>query len=29
MSDKTLFEKIIDGEIPGDIGHKDEHCVAF
>lgn len=26
---KTLFEKIIDGEIPGDIVHQDEHCVAF
>lgn len=26
---KTLFEKIIDGEIPGDIVHEDEHCVAF
>lgn len=30
MSDeKTLFERIIDGEIPGDIVHEDEHCVAF
>ena len=26
---KTLFEKIIDGEIPGDMVHEDEHCVAF
>ncbi len=26
---KTLFEKIIDGEIPGDIVHEDEWCVAF
>ncbi|MGJ8670079.1 MAG: histidine triad nucleotide-binding protein [Oceanococcus sp.] len=26
---KTLFEKIIDREIPGDIVHEDEHCVAF
>lgn len=27
--EKTLFERIIDGEIPGDIVHEDEHCVAF
>jgi histidine triad (HIT) family protein len=26
---KTLFEKIIDREIPGDIVHEDVHCVAF
>ncbi|MGB1581404.1 MAG: histidine triad nucleotide-binding protein [Nevskiales bacterium] len=26
---KTLFEKIIEGDIPGDIVHEDEHCVAF
>lgn len=26
---KTLFEKIIEGEIPGDIVYEDEHCVAF
>ena len=26
---KTLFEKIIDREIPGDIIHEDEHCIAF
>lgn len=26
---KTLFEKIIDREIPGDIVHEDAHCVAF
>lgn len=26
---KTLFEKIIDGEIPGDIVFQDDHCVAF
>ncbi|MEN8721210.1 MAG: histidine triad nucleotide-binding protein [Oceanococcaceae bacterium] len=25
----TLFEKIIAGEIPGDIVHEDAHCVAF
>lgn len=29
MSDKTLFEKIRDGEIPADIVHRDEHCLAF
>ena len=29
MTEKTLFERIIDGEIPGDIVHEDEHCVAF
>ena len=26
---KTLFEKIIDREIPGKIVHEDEHCVAI
>ena len=26
---KTLFEKIIDGEIPGDIVYQDDQCVAF
>ncbi|MDX1496920.1 MAG: histidine triad nucleotide-binding protein [Salinisphaeraceae bacterium] len=26
---KTLFEKIIEGEIQGDIVHEDKHCVAF
>ncbi len=26
---KTLFEKIIDREVPGDIVHEDPHCVAF
>lgn len=26
---KTLFEKILDGEIPGDIVYQDEHCAAF
>ena len=29
MSDKTIFKKIIDGEIPADIVHDDEHCLAF
>ena len=26
---KTLFEKIIDREIPGAFVHEDEHCVAI
>lgn len=26
---KTLFEKIIDKEIPATIVYEDEHCVAF
>lgn len=26
---KTLFEKIIDREIPGSFVHEDEHCVAI
>lgn len=25
----TIFEKIIAGEIPADIVHQDEHCLAF
>lgn len=29
MSEKTLFSRIIDGEIPGDFVHQDEHCVAI
>jgi histidine triad (HIT) family protein len=29
MAEKTLFEKIIDGEIPGDFVHKDDICVAI
>mgnify|MGYP001819389205 CR=1 FL=1 len=29
MADKTLFEKIIDREIPADIVHEDERCLAF
>ena len=29
MADKTIFEKIMDGEIPGDFVHQDEHCVAI
>ncbi len=26
---KTLFEKIIEGEIPADIVYEDDQCVAF
>ena len=29
MPDKTLFEKIRDREIPADIVHEDELCLAF
>jgi len=29
MAEKTIFKKIIDGEIPADIVHEDEHCIAF
>lgn len=29
MSDKTLFQKIIDREVDADIVHEDDHCVAF
>ena len=29
MADRTLFEKIIDGEIPGEIVYEDELVVAF
>ena len=29
MSEKTLFEKICDKEIPADIVHEDETCIAF
>lgn len=29
MADKTLFEKIRDGEIPADIVHRDDICIAF
>lgn len=26
---KTLFQKIIDREIPADIEHEDEHCIVI
>lgn len=29
MSDKTLFQQIIDGEVDADIVHEDDRCVAF
>jgi histidine triad (HIT) family protein len=29
MSEKTLFTRIIEGEIPGDIVYQDEHVVAI
>ena len=29
MADKTLFQKICDKELPADIVHEDELCVAF
>jgi histidine triad (HIT) family protein len=29
MSTKTVFKRILDGEIPADIVYEDEHCMAF
>ncbi len=29
MSEKTIFAKIIDKEIPADIVHEDDRCLAF
>lgn len=29
MSQKTIFKKIIDGEIPADVVMENEHCLAF
>lgn len=29
MAEKTLFQKIMDKEIPGDVIHEDEMCVAI
>lgn len=29
MAEKTLFQKIMDRDIPADIVHEDEQCVAF
>lgn len=28
-TERTIFKKIIDGEIPADIVYEDEHCLAF
>lgn len=29
MTAKTVFQRIIDREIPADIVYEDEHCIAF
>ena len=29
MSEKTIFKRIIDGEIPADIVYEDDRCLAF
>jgi histidine triad (HIT) family protein len=29
MAEKTIFKRIIDGEIPADIVYQDEQCLAF
>ena len=29
MTDKTIFKRIIDGEIPARIAYQDEQCLAF
>ncbi len=29
MAEKTLFKKIIDGEIPAKVVHEDDRCLAF
>lgn len=29
MAEKTIFQKIIDGEIPAKIEHQDEHCIVI
>ncbi len=29
MSGKTIFKRIIDGEIPADLVYEDEVCIAF
>ncbi|MEM0897796.1 MAG: histidine triad nucleotide-binding protein [Verrucomicrobiota bacterium] len=29
MAEKTIFQKIADGEIPADLVHEDETCIAF
>jgi histidine triad (HIT) family protein len=29
VAEKTIFKRIIDGEIPARLVHDDEHCLAF
>jgi histidine triad (HIT) family protein len=29
MAQKTIFKKIIDREIPANLVHEDEFCIAF
>lgn len=29
MTEKTIFKRIIDGEIPANVVYEDEHCLAF
>ncbi len=29
MAEKTIFKRIIDGEIPAKIVYEDEQCLAF
>jgi len=29
MADKSIFQKIMDGEIPGDVVYEDDRCVAL
>ena len=29
MAEKTIFKRILDGEIPADVVHEDEDCLAF
>ena len=29
MAEKTIFKKIIDGEIPANVVHEDDLCLAF
>jgi histidine triad (HIT) family protein len=29
MTERTLFTRIIEGEIPGDFVHRDDHCVVL
>ena len=29
MTDDTIFDRILRGDIPADIVYEDEHCVAF